>query len=183
MQSSFRREAAPDPLGLQATADRLAEQLLPGLAQYTNRARYYSFFCWTRKHAAARHTGHAQIEHEMRAWEVALTFCAFGSAEAECQGHTCHYVGSARLKRRFGGKRPTEVEAGRRRLIAHASELFRSPLWHFYRHSMWSLGLLEPDRWTLTPDGERLASRWARRAQPAEDGKVIPPEVAYAGLG
>jgi hypothetical protein len=43
------RARATDALGLQATADTLADRLLPGLSVLTVRARYFTFLAWARE--------------------------------------------------------------------------------------------------------------------------------------
>lgn len=39
-----------DPLGLSRVADAITDYLLPGIITTTDRARYYSFYCWTLWH-------------------------------------------------------------------------------------------------------------------------------------
>jgi hypothetical protein len=43
------RGRAVDALGLQATADRIADEILPDLSVLTNRARYFAVLAWARK--------------------------------------------------------------------------------------------------------------------------------------
>ena len=67
VESDPLRGRAIDALGLQLTADRIADVLLPGLSVQTNRARYYALLAWARR-ACGTHVDEARI-HRL---EVAL---------------------------------------------------------------------------------------------------------------
>ncbi len=79
-----------DPLGYQAEADRIAEELLPGVTVQTRRARYLSFLCW-----AMDHTGNKPAEIDR--WEIALSTGEY--LRPKCNA-TCSYLGSLLLKQR-----------------------------------------------------------------------------------
>lgn len=55
-----------DPLGFLARAEKLADQLLPGVTVTTRRIRYLSFLCWAIEEAEGNTT-------EIDRWEVALS--------------------------------------------------------------------------------------------------------------
>lgn len=80
-----------DPLGYLAPAERIAEQLLPGVTVATRRIRYLSFLCW-----ATRETG--GDARKIDQWEVALSVgehLRHGSEESECS-----YLGSRLAQQR-----------------------------------------------------------------------------------
>src|SRR5688572_33361992 len=99
VESDPMRGRALDALGLQASADRIADVLLPGLSVLTTRARYYSLLVWARR-ACGKQTDEARI-HRL---EVAL-------ATREAMLHPkepvsddgaqwrCRFVGSRNLPR------------------------------------------------------------------------------------
>src|SRR4051812_43086004 len=88
---------AVDALGLQATADQIAEQLLPGLSVLTNRARYFSLLAWARQACGRLHD-----EHRIHRLEVALAvreaMLHIGSADG-ADAERCRFVGSRNLAR------------------------------------------------------------------------------------
>lgn len=54
VESDPLRGRAIGALGLQSTADRIADVLLPGLSVLTSRARYYALLAWARR-ACGKH--------------------------------------------------------------------------------------------------------------------------------
>ena len=61
------RGRAVDALGLQTTADRIADEILPGLSVLTNRARYFPLLAWGRRVCGTR-----PDEYRIHRIEVAL---------------------------------------------------------------------------------------------------------------
>lgn len=136
---------ALDALGLQAPADEIAEQLLPGLSVLTWRARYFSFLCWARMKAENA----TNIEKEIHRWEVALAAAEYSLGEDHAK--ECPFVGSRSIKRFDVGEVPDPPES-----------LYRVPNWRAYRPALVSLGLIQAARnWPLTKHGRQLASTWA----------------------
>lgn len=154
------RGRAIDALGLQLTADKIAEELLPGISVLTNRARYYAVLAWAR-----RACGSAVDEQLIHRLEVALA-----SREALLHAgreDTCRYVGSQNL-RGYSGKLPPDKP----------TLAYQSPVWRSYRASMRSLGLLDPSD-ALTSEGDALARQFARACKPKElSGKRMLPDGA-----
>jgi hypothetical protein len=54
VESDPLRDRAIDALGLQSTADRVADVLLPGLSVLTTHARYYAMLAWARRACGSR---------------------------------------------------------------------------------------------------------------------------------
>ena len=89
------RGRAVDALGLQATADRIADDLLPGLSVLTTRARYFTFLAWARASCGSNHD-----ETRVHRLEVALAIReAQLSASDPDHRDDCRYVGSRSLAR------------------------------------------------------------------------------------
>src|SRR6266849_5681354 len=87
------RSRATDALGLQAVADRLADNLLPGISVLTTRARYFSFLAWARGQVGSTHD-----ERAIHRLEVALTFTeARLSREDPEHGTSCRFRGSRNI--------------------------------------------------------------------------------------
>lgn len=160
------RGRAVDALGLQATADRIADEILPGISVLTNRARYYAVLAWARKVCGTR-----ADEHRIHRIEVALAvresqLHASAGDEDEGTGR-CRFVGSRNLAGpRFGAPPPDPRDA------------YRVPVWRAYRASMRDLGLLDRDD-SLTDDGVMLARRFVAACRPKDaTGKTMLPESA-----
>jgi hypothetical protein len=67
-----------DPLGLQAPAERLANELLPGLTVFTNRVGYYGFLAWAVQHVNELPCPNHQTRQErLHRLERALVLCEF----------------------------------------------------------------------------------------------------------
>ena len=156
---------AVDALGLQATADQIAEELLPGLSVLTNRARYFSLLAWAR-HACGR----LHDEHQIHRLEVALAvreaMLHTGSTDGE-NFERCRFVGSRNLAREHLTAPPRDPRRA-----------YRLPVWRAYRAAMQSLGLLEGDH-ALTAEGISLAKRFAAACRPRDaSGNTMLPESA-----
>ena len=156
---------AVDALGLQATADQIAEELLPGLSVLTNRARYFSLLAWAR-HACGR----LHDEHQIHRLEVALAvreaMLHTGSTDGE-NSERCRFVGSRNLAREHLTAPPRDPRRA-----------YRLPVWRAYRAAMQSLGLLEGDH-ALTAEGISLAKRFAAACRPRDaSGNTMLPESA-----
>lgn len=100
-----------DPLGYLARAERLAEQLLPGVTVATRRARYLSFLCWATRETRGK-------AREIDGWEVALSvgeYLRHGSEE-----RVCSYLGSRLAQQRElepGDHLPTRLQVQTSRLL------------------------------------------------------------------
>ena len=97
VESDPLRGRAIDALGLQLTADRIADVLLPGLSVQTNRARYYALLAWARR-ACGTHVDEARI-HRL---EVALAVreAKLHPKESASDDETrCRFVGLRKLPR------------------------------------------------------------------------------------
>lgn len=144
------RGRAVDALGLQATADRIADEILPDLSVLTNRARYFAMLSWARKTCGKR-----VDESRIHALEVSLAvreWLIHGKATEEDNQERCRYVGS----RNLAGLRLTAPPPD-------ARDAYRVPVWRAYRASMRGLGLLDRDD-ALTDEGLGLARRFVASA-------------------
>jgi hypothetical protein len=70
-----------DPLGLQAPAEKLVNEVLPGLTVFTFRAGYYGFLCWAIRTVNAMRgeelPGRSTRNDVLNAFERALVLCEF----------------------------------------------------------------------------------------------------------
>ena len=158
------RGRAVDALGLQATADRIADEILPDLSVLTNRARYFAVLAWARKVCGSR-----ADEDRIHSLEVALSvreWLIHGKADEDAHDR-CRYVGSrnlAGLQLALPPKDPRDA--------------YRVPVWRAYRASMRGLGLLDRDD-SLTDDGIGLARRFVAACRPKDSsGRALLPEGA-----
>lgn len=93
VESDPLRGRATDSLGLQSSADRIADVLLPGLSVQTTRARYYSLLVWARR-ACGKHPDEARIhrlEVALAVREAMLHPKELSDSETEWR---CRFVGS-----------------------------------------------------------------------------------------
>jgi hypothetical protein len=170
VESDPLRGRAIDALGVQATADRIADVLLPGLSVLTTRARYYAMLAWARRACGAR-----ADETHIHRLEVALAVreAKLHPKEPPSEDDAddrCRFVGSRNLPR--GPQQvPLEVPP------ADPGRAFRIPVWRGYRASMQSLGLLD-DVYALTDDGKALAKRFAAACRPDSSGRTMLPASA-----
>lgn len=159
------RGRAVDALGLQATADRIADEILPDLSVLTNRARYFAMLAWARKVCGSR----ANEDH-IHALEVALAvreWLIHREDADEGDRDRCRYVGS----RNLAGLRIASPPKDPR-------DAYRVPVWRAYRASMRGLGLLDRDD-ALTDDGFGLARRFVAACRPKDTtGRTVLPESA-----
>lgn len=155
-----QRERFPDPLGVQPDVDDLAERFLPGITSLTERARYYSFLCWSLKVSGGDSRVLARADRK-------LAECEYEAHRDELSGRsltmqdgedsaTCRFRGVLLLRRQDG----------------HPGRWLRTITWHLYRSSMRQLGMIERsgrDNWQLTSVGEDLAYYYGRslRSNPA----------------
>jgi hypothetical protein len=164
---------AVDALGLQATADRIADLLVPGLSVLTVRARYYSFLSWARRACGSR-----ADETKIHRLEVALAIResrlhSRDRTEHDGGGRNCRFVGLRNLSIRPRDTPPSDPR-----------DVYRVPVWRAYRASMQSLGLLGTD-YALTRDhGVALAQAYSASCNAADtSGKVaLPPSACLSEL-
>lgn len=151
-----QRERFPDPLGVQPDVDELAERFLPGITSLTERARYYSFLCWSLKVSGGDSRALARADRklaecEYEAHREELSSRSFAVRDGE--------DASVRLRCRFRGVLLLRRQEGR------PARWLRTITWHLYRSSMRQLNLIERsgrDNWQLTPAGEQLAYFYGR---------------------
>ena len=159
------RGRAVDALGLQGTADRIADDILPDLSVLTNRARYFAMLAWARKLC-----GNSANEDRIHSLEVALAireWLIHGKATDEGDQERCRYVGS----RNLAGLQLTSPPKNPR-------DAYRVPVWRAYRASMRGLGLLDRDD-ALTDEGSALARRFVASCRPKDaSGRTPLPEGA-----
>jgi hypothetical protein len=159
------RGRAVDALGLQATADAIADELLPGLSVLTIRARYFSMIAWARG-ACAKQVD----ENLIHRLEVALAVREASLHPRDGVGERCRFVGSRHFGR--GPQPPPSDPPG------DPSDVFRTPVWRGYRASMQSLGFLD-DSYALTDEGAELAKSFAAACgKPDSTGKTQLPASA-----
>jgi len=81
--------ASRDPLGLQAPAERLANELLPGLTVFTSRVGYYGFLAWAVQYVNGSQCRGGQTRQErLHRLERALVLCEFvhhGARDDSCR--------------------------------------------------------------------------------------------------
>lgn len=158
------RSRAIDALGLQTTADRIADDLVPGLSVLTTRARYFTVLSWARRACGPQHD-----EARIHRLEVALAIREAATSRSTPEhADTCRYVGSRNLARRteFAGSVPKDPR-----------RVYRVPAWRAYRASMESLGLLD-GHYGLTDDGDRAARAFSAACRPDPSGKRMLPAGA-----
>lgn len=148
VESDPLRGRAVDALGLQATAARIADELLPGLSVFTNRARYYALLAWAR-----RANGHEMNETHIHRLEVALAVREAKLHPKSDEEGGCRFIGSRNLPR---APRQTPFDEPPK----DPRRAYGTPVWRGYRASMQNLGLLD-DSYALTEDGNSLARRFA----------------------
>lgn len=170
VESDPLRGRAIDALGLQATADRIADVLLPGLSVLTTRARYYAMLAWARRACGTRadetHIHRLEVALAVREAKLHPT----EPASTDGANKRCRFVGSSKLPR-APQQVPLDVPP------PDPKSVFRIPVWHRYRASMQSLGLLDDD-YALTDDGEELAKRFAGACRPDPSGRTMLPASA-----
>lgn len=159
-----------DPLGLQADAEALADELLPGLTVTTQRAGYYAFLCWAIAQADDRSDDQIapmKIIHQLERGLALVEFAYHSSKDASCAiiGSRSRSMILDRVREQLArGHRVTIPE----RIVRdqHSAGCFR-----LYVSSCEALGLLE-DRAdarerdlpvSLTALGKRCADHFARR--------------------
>jgi len=165
------RGRAIDALGLQATAGRIADEILPGLSVLTDRARYFAVLAWARKVSRVR-----TDEDHIHRFEVALAV-----REARLHADESRGEGNVGTRCRFVGSRNL---AGGRFMIPPADprDAYRVPVWRAYRASMRSLGLLDNND-ELTDDDTMLARRFAAACSPKDSsGKTMLPASACPSI-
>lgn len=157
------RGRAVDALGLQATADGIADEILPDLSVLTTRARYFSMLAWARKACGTR-----ADEDRIHSLEVALAVREWLiHREADEAEGRCRYVGSRNLAGLQLAVPPKDPR-----------DAYRVPVWRAYRASMRGLGLLDRDD-SLTDDGVGLARRFVAACRPKDStGRTLLPEGA-----
>lgn len=151
------RGRAIDALGLQLTADKIADELLPGISVLTVRARYYSVLAWAR-----RACGPKVDEERIHKLEVALALReAILHADNE---DSCRFVGSRNLRNYRGQLPPSDPRVA-----------YQTPVWRSYRASMRSLGFLNLND-DLTDEGDALARQFSRACSPKDKSgtKMLP---------
>lgn len=162
------RGRAIDALGLQATADTIADVLLPGLSVQTTRARYYALLAWARRECGSR-----ADETHIHRLEVALAV-----REAKLHPKESESGGKAEWRCRFVGSRelPRAPDAYEKPPEPHMA--YRIPVWRRYRASMQSLGFLD-DTYGLTDDyGSALARAFSAACKPDSSGRTMLPKSA-----
>lgn len=151
-----QRERFPDPLGVQPDVDDQAERFLPGITSLTERARYYSFLCWSLKASGGDSRVLARADRK-------LAECEFETHRDELSRRPQVAQDGegvdTRLRCRFRGALLLRQQEGR------PGRWLRTITWHLYRSSMRQLHLIERmgrDNWQLTPVGEELANFYGR---------------------
>lgn len=154
------RGRAVDALGLQITADRIADEMLPGLSVLTNRARYYSLLSW------ARSKCDSQVD-ESKIHRIEVALACREAVSHQNNEEECRFVGSRNL-RGFSANRPP----------VDPKTVYRNPVWRSYRASMRAIDLLD-DADALTTTGTRLAKFFAKACpRMVQSGDVMLPETA-----
>lgn len=163
------RSRALDALGMQATADRIADEILPGLSVLTSRARYYALLAWARRTCGAH-----PDEDRVHRLEVALAVRE-ARLHVEENGNgdeRCRFVGS----RNLAAWRPAAPPPDPR-------DAYRVPVWRGYRASMRSLDLLDSED-NLTDDGIALARRFVAACRPKDTGgrTMLPASACLSAM-
>lgn len=130
-----------DPLGYLAPAEKLADQLLPGVTVATRRARYLSFLCW-----ATRETGGNSAEIDR--WEIALSVGEYRRHGAK--NSECNYLGSQLVNR-------AELDPG----DALPASLHVQTCRQLYSGLVRSCGLCDDSR-RLTKLGDKIANEFGK---------------------
>ncbi len=162
-----------DPLGLQAPAERLVNEVLPGLTVFTYRAGYYGFLSWAirtvngmARNALPPRTSRREMVHAL---ERALVLCEFIHHGAE--DNSCSLLGQRSKPRvlsdRHGNRYSVPKSILKNQDSAGSFRLFAT--------SLVSLGLVEEATelaadgflpFQLTLLGDALANAFERRVDP-----------------
>ncbi len=166
-----------DPLGLQAPAERLVNEVLPGLTVFTFRAGYYGFLCWAirtvngvSRDAAPRRTSRQEM---LNGLERAFVLCEF--IHHGLEDNSCILIGQ-RSKRRV-----LESNEGDRYRVPESILKNQNSTGSFrlFATSLVSLGLAEEDAtsasegllpFRLSSLGDAIANAFDRRV----DREFIP---------
>jgi len=156
-----------DPLGLQASAERLANELLPGLTVFTSRVGYYGFLAWAIQRINELPCPNHQTRQErLLRLERALVLCEF-----VYHGHgddSCPLLGQRSKTQVLQGADGDRYRVPQRILKNQAS----TGAYRLYFTSLQSMGIVEeaPELaaegllpLTLTDLGERLARAFDQR--------------------
>lgn len=156
-----------DPLGLQAHAERLANDLLPGLTVFTSRIGYYGFLTWAVRLVNGRPCpgGRTRLEQLLRL-ERALALCEFVHHGAH--DHSCPLLGQRSKTQVLQSAVGDTLRVPARILKNQAS----AGAYRLYFTSLQSVGLAReaPEMAAegflpvaLTPLGERVAHGFGQR--------------------
>jgi hypothetical protein len=164
------RTGSRDPLGLQAPAERLVNEVLPGLTVFTFRAGYYGFLTWAIR--SVNGFAHDAVPRRMsrrealNALERALVLCEF-----VYHGHkddSCRLIGQ-RSKLRVLSDDEGDRYRVPKRILANQNS---AGSFRLFATSLVSLGLVEESNelaadgllpFRLTPLGNDLATAFQRR--------------------
>lgn len=156
------RGRAVDALGLQATADAIAERLIPELSVLTTRARYFALLAWARRACEQTHD-----EYRIHRLEVALAVREALIHRGAMASERCRFVGSRNLGNANLDAPPPDPNVA-----------YRQPVWRAYRAAMQKLGFLD-DGYALTSDGIALGKRFAAACAPRDSsGRTMLPASA-----
>jgi hypothetical protein len=156
-----------DPLGLQAHAERLANELLPGVTVFTSRIGYYGFLTWAIRsiNELSCPSGQTRIERLQRL-ERALVLCEFVHHGAD--NNSCPLLGQRSKTQVLQSAEGDRFRVPKRILKNQAS----AGAYRLYFTSLQSLGLVEEASdlgaedllpLTLTDLGKRLAHAFELR--------------------
>jgi len=164
-----------DQLGIQVVSASLYGQLLPGITNVTDRARYFSFYPWI-LHSFAQQAKPTDGRLEWLTWFRSLeyAYAAVCAAWEDENGEATAVVGvdaARKALRKSGAREPIDLLKSAQ-LNAEgkvpAGAYFKNPeggFGQYYKVSLTTLGLMQEDRQYRYPDrrltryaGERLAS-------------------------
>lgn len=150
-----------DALGMGTIADRISDELLPGLSILTRRARYFSLLTWARSRIGSSQ----DVATAAHRWEATLSV-------AEHQWHKsasdqrCSFLGKNKLAGRSDVAKPP----------SDPTSIYKVSAWSQYRASMVSLGLLDrAGTWRVVGDDAcRLARAYSTTVRGARIDRPLP---------
>lgn len=151
-----------DPLGLDRTSDRMKANLLTGIISLTERARYYSFYCWVVKNVNETGNFARFTDFQNMFLDRARAYClaCISHSESNLSSNHDNIQGSIKGKHKWREDGEYVQMQGFRHL--------GNPLGgygYYYQASMNYLGLTEHEvnRDVLTPLGQKMANAFEEK--------------------
>ncbi|MCR3906992.1 MAG: hypothetical protein NUK62_08225 [Tenericutes bacterium] len=170
-----------DPLGLDRTSDRIKSNLLTGIISLTERARYYTFYCWVLKNINENNFDkYSDFQNFFQ--DLARAYCLACISHSEIVSDNNHENIQGAIK----GRRKWRDSSDPVKMQGFAHLGYRlGGYGYYYQASMRNLGLTEtkPTRDVLTPLGLKIAENFEKAISKTKyfkgyiNKKEIPKEI------